>query len=361
MSAELNATAPVWTGEDDNILVCQRVRQETADVKTFVFAPRTPHRFSYLPGQFLTFELEIGGETIYRSYTISSAPSRPYTVSITVKRVPGGPVSNWLHDTLKPGDEVKAAGPMGEFTAFPQPAAKLLLLSGGSGITPSLSMVRSLYDLGMVRDVVFVHSARTPADIICRAELQEYARTVPNFRFVAVCEADAPGEAWGGFRGRLSLSVLSNAVPDLLEREVYTCGPAPYMAAVRGILDEAGFDRAHYHEESFDFATMMAAEGHPVEEVAPTAAAVETFTVEFTRIRKTITCDSNTTVLEAARQAGIRLASSCARGICGTCKSKKISGEVDMQHGGGIRQKEIDQGMVLLCCSKPRSDLVVER
>lgn len=97
----LAAGQPVWNA-DDSVLVCRHVRDETHDVKTFVLASTSPRLFRYRPGQFLTFAFEIGGMTVHRCYTIASAPTRPHTVSITVKRVPGGPASNWLHDNLTP-------------------------------------------------------------------------------------------------------------------------------------------------------------------------------------------------------------------------------------------------------------------
>src|SRR5918993_6072970 len=143
-AARLLAEAQPWDSETDDVLVCRAVRQETHDVRTFVLAPRDPRLFAYKPGQFLTFTFEIGGETIHRCYTISAAPTRPHAVSITVKRVPGGPVSNWLHDNLKPGSTLKAVGPMGEFTHVDHPGGKYLFLSGGSGITPSMSMARTI-------------------------------------------------------------------------------------------------------------------------------------------------------------------------------------------------------------------------
>jgi ferredoxin len=175
---------------------------------------------------------------------------------------------------------------------------------------------------------------------------------------VPICDSEGTTERWGGFQGRISLPMLQLIVPDLLEREVFACGPTPYMAALRGILAEAGFDVARYHEESFDFATLV---GEAVEAAADAPAAVPTFRVEFTRSRRVIECDANTSVLTAARAAGMRLPSSCTKGLCGTCKSKLVSGKVDMQHAGGIRQREIDQGQVLICCAKPLTDLVVER
>lgn len=370
-AARLAASAS-WDAEADDALVCLAVRQETHDVKTFVLAPAEPRRFAYAPGQFLTFAFEIGGETINRCYTISSAPTRPHALSITVKRVPGGPVSNWLHDHLKAGDTVRALGPMGDFSCFTHPAQKYLLLSGGSGVTPMMAMARTFHDLGEPRDVAFVHSARSPADIVFRGELETMARLDPGFRFHAICEADAPDETWAGPKGRLSLGILSEAVPDFREREVFVCGPKPYMDAVRAMLRDAGFDMARHHEESFDFGALPEAEQQAATDAARTldaeslaeaeaAPAVRTFRVEFAKTRRVLDCPEDSTILDAARKAGIRLPSSCAKGLCGTCKSKVAKGTVAMTHAGGIRQREIDAGMALLCCSKPTSDLVVER
>ena len=150
-ASRLSGAEP-WSSEADDILICRAVREETQDVKTFVLSPRSARRFQYQPGQFLTYAFEIGGETIHRCYTISSAPTRPDTISITVKRVAGGPVSNWLHDNLRVGGEVKALGPMGSFSCFVHPARRYLFLSGGSGITPLMSMASTFHDLGEPRD-----------------------------------------------------------------------------------------------------------------------------------------------------------------------------------------------------------------
>lgn len=364
--AHLRLAAPAaWNAEEDDILVCRAVRDETHDVRTFVLAPRSPQRFAYRPGQFLTFSFEIDGETIHRCYTVSSAPTRPDVVSITVKRVTNGPVSNWLHDNLKRGSSVRAVGPMGDFSCFEHPAAKYLFLSGGSGVTPMMSMARTFHDLAEPRDLAFLHSARTPADIVFRAELELMANRDPAFRFIPVCERDGPAERWHGLTGRLSLPMLELAVPDFRAREIFVCGPAPYMAAVRALLGETGFDMARHHEESFDFEALSGGEQDAAREAEQTLdeapADVRTFRVEFAKTRRAVDCPENMTVLEAARKAGMRLPSSCTKGLCGTCKSKLTSGTVSMQHAGGIRQREIDAGMVLLCCSKPTSDLVVER
>jgi glycine betaine catabolism B len=383
-----------WDCDTDETLVCCHVRQETHDVKSFFFKAPSERTFVFEPGQFITLELDIDGEQINRCYTISSSPTRPHTISITVKRVPGGKVSNWLHDNVVAGSTVRVLGPAGEFTCARHPARKMLFLSAGSGITPLMSMSRAHHELGDDADIVFVHSARTPDDIIFSRELDLIASNQNNFRTSFVVERVGARTGWPGITGFLSLPLLKLIAPDFMEREIFTCGPAPYMKAVRDLLDEGGFDRKHYHEESFSFgvveevaaelATAHVAEAlathtdfaesrehavgfapDPAVEVAPLVEDVPlvdtTFKVSFAKSRRDIDCGSGENVLDAAKKAGVRLPSSCTQGMCGTCKVKLVSGSVAMKHAGGIRQREIDQGMVLLCCSKPLTDLVVDK
>ena len=319
---------------------------------------------------------------VQRCYTIASPPTRPWRIEVTAKRMADGAGSGWLHREMRPGMRVRAAGPMGDFTFTPTPGAKYLFLCAGSGITPLMSMARSLHDLGSDADVLFVHSAHTPADLVFADELAAMARR-PGFRPVGIVTAGAPGLRWDGLRGRLSPSLLALLAPDLLEREVFCCGPASYMAAVRAMLDAAQFDRSRYHEESFAFAAPAApavptpdvpAPDVPAAEVAQyvaqysaqyvaqySATENQVFSVQFARTGRLISCPPGITILAAARAAGIRLPSACAKGVCGTCKSRLLSGSVEMRHGGGIRQREIDQGLALLCCARPTSDVVVDR
>ena len=347
-----------WDAEEDGVLICRRVWNETPDVKTFVFSAPEPRLFEFLPGQFVTWEVEIGGRRINRCYTIASSAARPHTISITVKRVEGGEVSPWLHENLRPGDAIRALGPAGSFTCAPRPGGKYLFLSGGSGITPLMAMARSHDDLAGNADIVFVHSARAPVDIIFRSELAALARHHAGFRFVPVCEADSPTEAWHGLRGRLDRKMLALVAPDLAEREVFTCGPAGYMESVRAMLGEADFDMARYHQESFCFADLAASIEVPP---AVSATSGEGFRVVFRESDRAIVCPPGAFILESALAAGMPLPFSCSQGICGTCKSRMVSGTVDMHHQGGIRGREIDQGMILLCCSRPTSDLVIDR
>lgn len=358
------STLAVWGDAEHSALVCRQVQDVTHDVRTFLFEPDRPALFRFEPGQFVTLHLQIDGCPVSRCYTISTPPTRPHRLGITVKRQPGGLVSNWLHDTMAPGVRIAADGPFGVFTPVRHPSRKYLFLSGGSGITPVMSMTRTLYDLGSDADIVFVHSARTPSDIIFRRELAAMASVLPALRVVPVCERDAPREPWGGLRGFLSREMLQLLAPDLAERVVFCCGPAPYMAAVRTMLGAVGFDMRNHHEESFAFENLTMPE-FPEQAVAvdgagPGSAATGTYSVEFVRSGRTFTCAEDEYVLDAAFAAGLTPPSSCGQGLCGTCKTTMLSGAVDMQHMGGIRPREIAQNKVLICCSKPLSDLSID-
>lgn len=364
--------ANTWDGDRDGPLICCQVRPETHDVKSFLFEPAAPKQFRHRPGQFLTLELEIGSEKVNRCYTISSPPTRPHTLSITVKRHPGGKVSNWLHDNLKPGVSIPVLGPAGEFSCTLHPANKYLFLSGGSGITPLMSMARTFYDLGEDANIVFAHSARSPDDLIFRRELDMMAAGLSHFKPVFVCDSAPPASNWPGFTGFLSLAMLRAITRDFAQREIFCCGPAPYMANVRAILNGIGFDMRHYHEESFSFEARDAVTSPSIVEPVPSpsspatspsspAKSQQNFKIEFTKTGRAITCAPDQFILNAAKAAGLRLPSSCTQGLCGTCKAKKLSGDVVMTHKGGIRQREIDQGFFLPCCSKPLTDVVIEK
>lgn len=350
-----------WSADQDESLRCVHIRQETHDVKTFVLAADGPRSFRYLPGQFITLELDIAGRQINRCYTLSSAPTRPDLVNITVKRVPGGSVSNWLHDNLRVGMAVSAMGPSGEFSCFKAPAQRYLFLSGGSGITPLMSMTRALHDLGSDADIVFVHCARSPADVLFSEELSLMARHMPHLRLATVCEQHTPGSAYAGHLGRMDAPRLAHIAPDFLQRDIYTCGPAPFMAAIRALLSGTGFEMSRYREESFSFGSAShesSAASHPSDSVGENLSVHK---IQLQRTGKEFDCRADQTILQAAVAAGLRLPFSCTSGACGTCKSKKISGHVEIKHAGGIRQREIDQGWILPCCSKPFSDIALDR
>jgi glycine betaine catabolism B len=138
-----------------------------------------------------------------------------------------------------------------------------------------------------------------------------------------------PSEVWGGFEGKLSCAMLELIAPDFLERETFVCGSLPFMAAVREMLHASGFSMAHHHEESFIFEELCGAEQAVVFE-AEQVSAPKVYRVEFAKTRRAIECPEGTSVLEVACRAEVRLPFPCTKGICGTCKSKLISGTVEM-------------------------------
>ncbi len=344
---------------------CVKVIQETWDVKTWCFMAEQPVMFFFKPGQFVTLELEIDGEQVFRSYTISSSPSVPYSFSITVKRVPGGRVSNWLHDNMSEGMELAVHGPVGQFNCIDYPSDRVLFLSGGVGITPVMSMARWYFDTNADVDMVFIHSSRTPRDIIFQRDLENMAARIANFKLNLVCERHESGQNWAGYRGFFNRPMLEMMAPDFMDREVYCCGPTPYMNAVRNMLQEAGFDMEHYHEESFgatpapvkEQAQQDAEQAAEVAEAIPRSDLIQVF---FASTGKSVQIAPGETVHAAAAKLGLHIPKACGMGICGTCKVKRLEGEVEMAHNGGITDEDVEEGYILSCCSVPTGDVVVE-
>ncbi len=360
--------APVTTqtwANGRHVVRCVKAIQETWDVKTYCFMAEKPVMFFFKPGQFVTLELEIEGEQVFRSYTISSSPSVPYSFSITVKRVPGGQVSNWLHDNLEEGAMLAVHGPVGQFNSIDFPAEKVLFLSGGVGITPVMSMARWAYDTNMDTDMVFVHSARTPSDIIFHRELDNMSSRVANFQLHLICERQGSGQAWHGYRGFLDLTKLEMIAPDFLEREVFCCGPTPYMNAVRKLLEEQGFDMSRYHEESFGSTPETIEEQAVLDaEVAVEEAEAipreDLLSISFDASGKSIQIAPGETLHSAASQLGLHIPKACGMGICGTCKVMIKEGQTTMEHNGGITDEDVAEGYVLSCCTVAESDVVVD-
>ncbi|QEM80776.1 hybrid-cluster NAD(P)-dependent oxidoreductase [Halomonas binhaiensis] len=358
-------TTQTWTN-GRHLVRCVKVIQETWDVRTFCFMAEQPVLYFFKPGQFVTLELDINGEQVMRSYTISSSPSIPYSFSITVKRVPGGKVSNWLHDNLSVGDELAVHGPVGNFNAIDFPADKILMLSGGVGVTPLMSMTRWFFDTNAAVDLEFVHSARTPRDIIYHRELEHIFSRIDDFRLHIICERDKElNQAWAGFRGYLSDAMLEMMVPDFMDREIFCCGPTPYMEAIKRILRERGFDMDRYHEESFGATPSDVQEealelAEQAEAEAEEIDASELIRVEFTGAGKSVQIQPGETVHAAAAKLGLHIPKACGMGICGTCRVSLTSGNVEMDHNGGITEEDIEEGYILSCCSRPVGDVEVD-
>ena len=182
-------------------LSCVGRRNEASDIVTFDFAV-APTPFRYLPGQAVTLTLPIGGETLYRTFTIASPPTRPERLSLTVKAGAGARASRWLHDHLTPGMTLAGRGPVGQFTIARHPTAAVALISGGSGATPMMAMLRWLADRRETTDIAWFHAAHTPADVLFADEVAELAAALPNLaqtstvsRVPAGRELAGPGRA----------------------------------------------------------------------------------------------------------------------------------------------------------------------
>ncbi|SMX36438.1 hybrid-cluster NAD(P)-dependent oxidoreductase [Maliponia aquimaris] len=353
-------TAPdgnaIW--RDTEPLECCAVVPEAPNTATFSFIAPSGALFRYEPGQFLTLELPVPGGTLWKTYTISSSPSRPLGISVTVKAQEGSVGTRWMLDHLKPGMKIKATGPAGIFTLPLRTQKKYLFISAGSGITPSLAMTTYLFDRGTTTDVVFVNCAKRPSEIIARRRLEHMASRVPSIKLYFIVEEDEPYNAWTGFRGRLNQIMIGLIAGDYMEREVYCCGPEPFMNAVREMLIALGYDMERYHQESFAAPVKTEDQLPETEDVILDDQAVASVT--FTASDVTADCTETDTVLAVAKGAGIVIPSGCTFGVCGTCKVKKASGQVHMVHNGGISEDDIEAGFILACCSRPIGAVEIE-
>ncbi len=351
---DIYASYRLWDAEKQD-LVCTMIVRETEDVKTFTFQTSDGSWFNYKPGQFITLQLPTPGQPTLRTYTLASSPSRPVSISVTVKAQPDSIGTRWLFDNVKVGDTLKAYGPNGDFTFFNDPADKYLFISAGSGITPMMSMTRWMFDYGGNMDINFIGCVKSPNDILFKDELERMARRSNDIRLSWVCAHDDELNSWTGYRGRFNKLILGLTSPDYLERDVYCCGPAPFMRAVREILHDAGYDMERYHEESFggpNEGMLREDDEFPTEGV--------TSTINFKQSGKSVECSQSMTLLEAAKKSSIAIPSACGIGVCGTCKVKVNAGETLMVHSGGIGKKDEEAGYVLACCTRPLSDVDID-
>ncbi len=334
------------------------IADEAPSVKTFTFRSDNQTWFRYMPGQFITLELPVEPEPLMRTYTLASSPSRPFSISVTVKAQPDSVGTRWMFDNLEIGMHLRAYGPGGEFSLHHHPAAKYLFISAGSGVTPMMSMLRWLNDCAPWTDVAFLSCARRTEEVIFRKELELTGNRMPGLSLDFLIDDRSGHEKSFGHRGRIDPVRLSLLVPDFAEREVFCCGPEPFMRSVRGMLEDSGFDMLSYHQESF---------GSPAAEAVETAIeaiveemAEESVAVRFAGSGVDADCITGQTVLQTARAAGVRIPAACEFGLCGTCKVKKLSGSVLMEHNGGILDHEIEDGYILACCSRPTSPLEID-
>ncbi|KZK66111.1 hybrid-cluster NAD(P)-dependent oxidoreductase [Shewanella baltica] len=360
---------PARNGPVLSELVCVERWNETVDVVSFRFQAGEPMKFDYKPGQFMTFVLEINGEQVCRSYTLSSSPSRPYSLMVTIKRVAGGLVSNYLIDHLQPGQRVRVLPPMGQFNLVDIPAQKYLFLSAGCGITPMYSMSRYLTDTQIDADIAFVHSARSDADIIFKSSLETMANRFNAFQLSYALESAAASPLFypkiSFDIGRLTAQMLQTLVPDVAERAVYLCGPEPYMQAVKALLAELNFDMSRLHHESFATAEkaarnqLMQAKSSETDE-NPQAGA---FTLPIFNLAigdRSTRLMQGQSLLEGIESEGLPIIAACRSGVCGACKCQVLEGETVSTSVMTLSAAEIDAGFVLACSTTLTSDVTLK-
>jgi len=350
----MTPTLAFWS--DDEPLECVSFLPEAPNVVTFTFQAPSGALFRFKPGQFVTLELPVAGGPLHRTYTISSSPSRPTSLTITVKAQDGSLGTRWMLDNLRAGVRLRATGPGGSFSHLNHPAEKYLFVSAGSGITPMMSMTTYMYDAGRDPDIVFITCARRPSEIIFRQRLEHMASRITGIELAWMVDQTDRYHPWTGYRGQFNQLLLGLAAPDYLEREVFCCGPEPFMTAVREALAGLGYDMDRYHQESFH-APVGATEAVPHDVVPDDAARAH---VDFTASGLSVDCAETETLLAAARSAGLVIPSGCTFGVCGTCKVRKTAGRVHMVHNGGITDEDVADGYVLACCSNPIGKVSIE-
>ncbi|MEP1766902.1 MAG: hybrid-cluster NAD(P)-dependent oxidoreductase [Sulfitobacter sp.] len=355
MSQQMPALT-MW--RDDEPLQCVSVIPEVPNTATFSFQSPSGALFDFLPGQFLTLEIPTPSGTVHRTYTISSSPSRPRSISITVKAQADSIGTRWMLDHLTPGMQIKAIGPAGQFSHLKKPADKYLFITAGSGITPAMSMTTYMFDLGVEPDIVFINCARRPSELIFRERLEHMASRVPGIDLKFVVEDADRFAPWTGYQGQFNQLMLGLMAPDYLDRAVYCCGPDPFMQAVREALQGLGFDMDNYHQESFGASVETAAKQVTPDDVVPDDNA--TAEINFVASGVTANATETDTVLAVAKASGLNIPSGCTFGVCGTCKVKKTAGEVHMVHNGGISEDDIAEGYILACCSHPIGKVEVD-
>jgi ferredoxin-NADP reductase/DMSO/TMAO reductase YedYZ heme-binding membrane subunit len=388
-----------WSGE----LVVARIFDETHDVKTFrlVAAGGGPLPFDYVAGQYLNLSLTIAGKRVHRSYTLASSPTRGNYCEISVKRIGHGYASHHLHDSLREGSVLKVSAPAGHFV-FDREAgreaeresgresgpdagrdpgaghdsgatpARCVLIAGGVGITPLMSIVRSLTDRSWPGDIYLLFAVRTQRDIIFREELDYLQARFPNLH-VHVTLSEEPDSEWNGARGMINRAMIERFVPGLNRGPILVCGPDPMMTAIRRLLvDDMGIADADVLQEAFvsppsssddapaeasgaalpDAAALLA----PAAQTEPAAGAI----VRFQRTGKIADLGSELTVLEAAEDAGVVIPFECRSGICGQCKTHLISGTVKMEVQDALTPSDRAQRLILACQARAVGDIVID-
>lgn len=353
-----------WRGQ----LRVGSIIKETPTVKTFRLlssSDDSPLPFTFLPGQFLNVAFWIGGARMNRSYSISSSPTQREHLDLTVRREPRGAVSRHIVDLLKVGDVIEAGGPVGKFTFTGKESDSIVLLSGGVGITPMVSISRYLTEHSWPGDIFFIYVCRTPADYILAKDIAALERRNQKLH-VVVTMTRPEGTDWKGPRGHLTKALLTQTVPNLTSRRIHLCGPIPMMDATKALLAEMGVPSEQVKTESFGTPKPSpAAAGTTAKPTAEATGPLVTFSKNNKSVKihvdlKTGDSPPKQTILELSEELGIGIEFSCRVGTCGVCKTKMTSGEVEQAVQDALDEDDKKTGIILACQAKPKSAVTVE-
>ena len=339
-----------WLGR----LTLAEVEEVTHNVKTFRFRPPDGGQipFDYLPGQFLTLHIAPRRIPTKRAYTIASTPTWRDRIEITVKREDHGLVSRWLHNELKVGDEVEIEAPNGTFFFRGKEAKSVILIGGGVGITPLMSVARYLTETSWSGKVHLILGFRAPRDFIFREELAALAARNANLS-VTVAMSRPGDEPWSGVVGRIDTALLASAVPEIASGLAHICGPPPMMDAVRAALIGLGVPESQIKTEAFG--TLK--RDPTAKDTATTEVAGK---VAFEASDTTVSVLVGGTILDAADEAGVFINNACRSGTCGSCRVKLISGSVRMAVEDSLTKEDKAEGYILACQAKIHSDVRVD-
>lgn len=333
--------APGTTVRDHGFhrLTVNRIVPETADACTVVLDVPEDLRqvFRYEAGQFCNLRVELHGELHVRCYSMSSAPAVDDELRVTVKRMSGGLVSNWVNDELAAGDAIEVSPPSG-FFQLTASGSDLVAFAAGSGITPVHSLIKTALATSG-RRLRLLYANRDSDDVIFAAELSALEALHGN-RLQVLHRYDREEglldpEAVRAFAGSPGAS------------DYYICGPAPFMEVVERTLLEMGADPAQLHIERFTPAEL------PVAPLPPRLPTPTRVTIELGGRRETTDHRPGTTILQTARQLGMSPPFSCESGSCATCMARLVDGTVDMYVNNALTADELDEGWILTCQSVP--------
>jgi 3-ketosteroid 9alpha-monooxygenase subunit B len=319
-----------------------QIVHETLDAKSIVLEvpPALASEFAYRAGQFLTIQVECGSERLQRCYSLASAPGCDREHKVTVKRVRGGRVSNWLHDRLRVGDRLPVMRPEGRFV-LDRTDAPLLLFAAGSGITPVISILKTAL-LTTTRRATLLYANRDEASVIFREEL-ESLRNANQDRLRVLHRFD-------DVHGLLDESTVCAVVTGTPGASCYVCGPGPFMELIERAATSSGVSPERMRIERFTVG--MSVQQAPRESVDPSEVP-EYLDVGLRGGQHRVAYSAGKTLLQAAREGGLDAPYSCEEGFCGCCAADLLDGRVAMDADDALSGEEKRRGMILTCQARP--------